>query len=85
MKFSLLCLSALASTTSAFLIPITQRSAAVSVSSRGTQLQVASEPEIMEGVSKPRRTRQVCFEVDFQISILVGSSEIVLSGDKRLT
>mmetsp|Transcript_9697 Transcript_9697/g.19620 ORF Transcript_9697/g.19620 Transcript_9697/m.19620 type:complete len:513 (+) Transcript_9697:125-1663(+) len=57
MKFSLLCLLVLASTTSAFVIPQQRATAAVLASSR-TQLQVAAEPEILDGVSKPRRTRQ---------------------------
>ena len=58
MKFSLLCLSAIcASTTTAFVLP-TQRPATVvgSVSST-TQLNVATE--VVNGETKPRRTRQV--------------------------
>ena len=56
MKFSLLCLSALVASTSAFVLP-TQRPAAVAGSS-ATQLQVAAE--VINGEAKPRRTRQVC-------------------------
>ena len=62
MKFSLLCLLALGATsTSAFVLP-TQRPAAALVSS-ATQLQVAAEPEVMNGVVKPRKTRQVRVEL----------------------
>lgn len=63
MKFSLLCLSAIcASTTTAFVLP-TQRLAAVvgSVSSSTTQLNVAAE--VVNGETKPRRTRQVRSDV----------------------
>lgn len=58
MKFSLLCLSAAFGATSAFVLP-TQRRSVATLSSSSTQLQVAAEPEVMNEVTKPRRTRQV--------------------------
>ena len=58
MKFSLLCLSAIcASTATAFVLP-TQRPASVASAPSTTQLQVAAE--VINGETKPRRTRQVC-------------------------
>ena len=59
MKFSLLCLSALVASGSAFVMP-TQHpaTAAAAVGSSTTQLQVAAE--VVNGETKPRRTREVC-------------------------
>lgn len=64
MKFSLLCLAAIGAvtTTEAFIIPTPRPTAAAvaSSSSSKTQLQVAAE--IVNGETKPRRTRQVGVE-----------------------